>query len=206
MERVEYSKLYQFHFKREITEFVSFIIHELEIDYNARILEIGSNPGWISLELARRMPEVEVISIGQNAELVQLANQNKSDAKISNVNFLIQQPEEFDNFPNRSFDCVISFKDLGNWKFPSPVFNEIARVLKKDGKYAITDFRKDLKTIARATIWYRSRTMPKDFREKWKNNFNQSYSLEQIVKLLMQTKLKDWKIRTTLFDYLIYKV
>ena len=40
MDWVEYNKQYQIHFKREITEFVSFIIHELEIDYKARILDL----------------------------------------------------------------------------------------------------------------------------------------------------------------------
>lgn len=206
MDWLKYSKLYRLHFKREISEFVSFIIHELEIDYNARVLEIGSNPGWICLELARRMPEVEVVSIGKNNELVHLANQNKADAKISNVNFLNWRQGKLDDFPNGYFDCVISFKDLAKWESPSSVFNTIKRVLKKDGKYALIDYRNDLKAIAKAVIWYRSKTMSKEFREHWKNSFDSSYSLQQVVKLLLHTELKDWKIRTTLFDYFIYKV
>lgn len=206
MDWEEYNNWFKQHYQREIKDFVSFIIHELKIDYTARILDIGSGPGWFSLELASRMPETEIISLEQNAELVTIANQNKIDTKITNINFVKHAPDELHTLSNRSLDCVTSFKVLKQWSFPQPVFNEIARVLKKDGKYAVIDYRNDLKMLAKASIWFTSRAMPPDFSSYWKKEISKSFSLEEIVKILLQTKLKDWKIRTTLFDYFIYKV
>jgi ubiquinone/menaquinone biosynthesis C-methylase UbiE len=202
----EYNKWFKWHFQQEIKEFVSFIIHELDIDYNARILEIGSGPGWISFDLAHRMPDTEIIGLEQNAELVTIANQNKIQENITNVNFVNNTIENMKIFSNRSFDSIISFRGLKQWNSPQTIFNEINRILKKDGKYAITDYRRDLKWLAKASIWFTSRTMPGYFRLYWKESIMKSYSLEEIVKILLQTKLKDWKIRTTLFDFLIYKV
>jgi len=206
MDWEKYNKWFKWHFQGEIKDFVNFIIHELDIDYKARILEIGYGPGWISLELARRMPDTEIVGLEQNVELVTIANRNRKQENIENVNFINSTIENLKNFSNRSFDSIISFKELSQWNAPQHVFNEINRILKKDGKYAINDYRKDLKWLAKASIWFTSKTMAGEFRSHWKESIMKSYSLDKIVKLLLQSKLKDWKIRTTLFDFLIYKV
>ena len=205
MDWSEYNKWFRWHFQREFKDFVSFIIHELDIDYNARVLEIDSGTGWVSLELGRRMPDTEIVGLEPNAELVTIANQNKIQEKITNTYFVTNDYENLKTFANQSFDCIISFKGLRQWNSPLQVLNEINRILKKEGTYAITDYRKDLKRLAKASLWFTGKTVPKDFRSYWKEMIVSSYSLEEIVKILLQTKLKDWKIRTTLFDFLIYK-
>jgi len=201
----EYSRRFKSHFQREIQDFVNFIIHEIDVEYNSKILEIGAGPGWVSLELARRMTDVEIVGVEQTAKLVEIANQNKIQENVTNVDFSHSPIENFKKFSNKSFDCIISFKTLKSWNSPQQTLNEIKRLLKSDGKYAIADYRKDLKWLARASIWYTGKTMPKQFRSHWEESFQNSYSVEEVVKILLQTKLKDWKIRTTLFDYLIYK-
>ncbi len=201
----EYSCWFKPHFQREIQDFVSFIIHELDVDYNSKILDIGAGPGWVSLELARRMTDIEIVGVEQNEELVEIANQNKIQENIINIDFIHSTIENFKMFSNRSFDAIISFKTLKSWNSPQQTLNEIKRILKSDGKYAITDYRKDLKWLAKVSIWFTGRTMQKEFRPYWRESIQNSYSLEEIVKILMQTKLKNWKIRTTLFDFLIYK-
>jgi ubiquinone/menaquinone biosynthesis C-methylase UbiE len=202
----EFNKWFRWHFQREIKDFVHFIIHELDVGSKARILEIGSGPGWIGLELAARMPDSEIMGLEPNAELMKIADQNKIHENITNVTFVNETTENLSTFANRSFDCVISFKGLSQWNFPLKVFKEINRILKKDGTYAIIDYRKDLKWLAKASIWFTARTMSQEFHSFWKDSIVKSYSLEEIVKILLQTKLKDWKIRTTLFDFLIYSV
>jgi ubiquinone/menaquinone biosynthesis C-methylase UbiE len=202
----EYNKWFRWHFQREIKDFAHFIIHELDVGYKARILEIGSGPGWVGFELASRIPGSEIVGLEPNAELVKIAEKNKIQEKITNVTFINENIENLSTFANRSFDCVISFKGLSQWNSPIQIFNEIKRVLKKNGTYAIIDYRKDLKWLAKASIWFTGRTLSQEFRSFWKNSIVNSYSLEEIVKILLQTKLKDWKIRTTLFDFLIYLV
>ncbi len=202
----EYNKLTKLHFQREIKDFVSFVIYDLDIDYKARILEIGCGPGWVSLELARRLPEVDIVGLEQSSELVRIAHQNKLQHEILNISFINTVFDNLKIFTNRSFDVIISFKGFHRWSNPQGVLNEIKRILKKQGKYAIIDYRKDLNLLAKASMWFTAKTMSIEFSSHWKTTLMHTYSLEEIVKILMQTKLKDWKIRTTLFDYLIYKI
>jgi len=201
-----YSQWYQQHFEREINDFVSFIIHELDVDYQARILDVGCGPGWVSLKLAQRLPDAEIIGLDSNAELLNHSNQNKQQENIANVNFINSKPENLSIFSSHSFDAVISFKTFHQWHDPYQAMNEFNRILKKNGKYAISDYRRDLKLLAKVSIWFSSKTIPPDFRSHWKMMFLKCYSLEEILKILLKTELKDWKIRTTLFDYMIYKL
>ncbi len=192
-------------FQRERTEFVTFVIHELDLNNSARVLEIGSGPGWVALELARRMSDIQVIGLESRAELVALANKNKFNQKMTNVEFVHHDLGGLDIFANQSFDCIISFRGLKNWAEPAKVINHMNRLLSPSGSFAIADYRSDLKWLARLSIWYAEHTMPKSVRCFWRDAFANCYSLEQIVKILLSTQLRDWKIRTTLFDFLIYK-
>jgi len=201
-----YSQWYQQHFEREINDFVSFIIYDLDVDYQAKILNVGCGPGWISLKLAQRLPDAEIIGLDGNAKLLNHAKYNKQQENIANVNFINAKPENLSIFSSHSFDAVISFKTFHQWDNPHQAINEFNRILKKKGKFAISDYRRDLKLLAKVSIWFNSKTMPTDFRSHWKMMFAKSYSLEEILKILLKTELKDWKIRTTLFDYMIYKL
>jgi len=200
-----YNKLMRHYLQQEIKDFVSFIIHELNVDYHARILELGCGSGWVTLELARRLPEATVIGLDQNPELTKIACQNKQAENLTNVDFVHSVAESFNIFSARPFDVVIAFKVFHQWINPVPVLNEIERILKKNGKFAITDYRKDLKLLARAALWFSARTMPKDFRHDWKKMFDNSHPVNEVLKLFLQSHLKDWKLRTTLLDYLIFK-
>lgn len=192
-------------FQRERAGFITFVIHELNLDNTARVLEIGSGLGWVSLELAQRMSDVNVIGVEPDVHLLELANQNKAVQKIDNVRFVHYDLSSLNIFTDRTFDCIISFRGLKNWRSPSFVLNEVNRLLAPAGSYAFGDYRSDLKWLARLAIWYSERTMPKSVRSFWRDTFANCYSLHQIVKILISTQLTDWKIRTTLFDYLIYK-
>jgi len=201
---MEYSAFFHLHFHRDYSDFITFVINELDLDYEDKILDLGCGAGWVSLELARRMPETKIIAIDNDENLIQVANINKAKEKIENVEFVTASLEKFDQFPKDYFDAVISYKifhELGNHQF---VLNEIKRILTKKGKYAISDYRSDLKRIAKAVIWFNGRTMEENFRDYWKKSFQSGFTLEEIVKVLIKTNLKDWKIDSSLFDFLIY--
>jgi ubiquinone/menaquinone biosynthesis C-methylase UbiE len=200
-----YNKLMRHYLQQEIKDFASFVIHELNVDYQARILEIGCGPGWVSLELARRLPEATVIGVDQNSDLIQAAIQNKQEENISNVDFIQIGSEDLSRFSTNSFDVVISFKVFHQWTKAVHVLDEIGRIVTKSGKYAITDHRNDLTSLARAALWFSARTMPSDFRSHWRQMFENSYSVKQALKLFLGSQLKDWKLRTTMLDFLIFK-
>ncbi len=202
----EYNEFLKQNFQRENKDFVTFLIQDLDLAYQSRILHIGSGAGWLSLELARRMPEVAIVGVEPSHALIKMAARNLSRQNSTNVEYVSADLDHLKMFSDRSFDAIISSNHLHLWKSPEKIFNEMNRVLVKNGKYAIGDYRRDLKIMARIAIGFRSLTMPGTFRTVWRRSIASSYSLKEIVQLLLKTKLKEWKIRTSLFDFLIYRV
>ena len=58
------------------------------IDENESILDVGSNLGYVSLNLARQFPHSIVIGFEPDRELVEAANRSAEKAMISNIKFL----------------------------------------------------------------------------------------------------------------------
>lgn len=200
----EYSVLSKCHFQKEYNDFVTFIIHELNIAYKAQVLDIGCGPGWVSLELARRMPETKIVGLDFENKIIQIANRNKKLEKIDNVEFVFCSQPNLKLFTNQSFDTVISYGVLQFLNNQDKLLKEIKRLLKIKGRYAISTNRSNLTLMAKAAIWINTRTMPADFRTVWKESFRAGYTLIDLVNLLLKAELRDWKIRSSLFDFLIY--
>ena len=73
----EYSLFTKKYFQKEYRDFVGFVIQELDVDYESMILDIGCGPGWVSLELARRLPDAKIIGIDFESNLIQIAQRNR---------------------------------------------------------------------------------------------------------------------------------
>ncbi|MDW7679284.1 MAG: methyltransferase domain-containing protein [bacterium] len=204
MSRQEFSLHSRLHYRRDNHDFVTFLIKDLDVPYSARILEIGCRAGWLSLEIARRLPEAMVVAVDSDGEMIQIAEINRSIEKVENVEFSIQNPNDLTQLESSSFDVVVSSRILHLLNQPIYFFNEVKRILSAQGKYAITDVRRDLTLIAKAAIWFAGRGMAPEFREYWKNDFYSAYSFQEVVKILIGTNLKDWKVQTSLFDFLIH--
>ncbi|OQX84486.1 hypothetical protein B6D60_09275 [candidate division KSB1 bacterium 4484_87] len=201
---LQFNLLAEQHLKREYRDFVTFLIRELDIPDEARILHIGCRTGQLSLELARRMPEINLLAVDEDAEMIRLAQENQRSSGVENVQFQHLTFQQFSNFESDLFDVVISFQLLHFVDDPVFLLNQIWRTVKKEGKFAIEDYRRDLQMLGKIGIWFAATTMNREIRQYWKQQFRTSYSLREVVNLLMRTNLKDWKIRTTLLDYLIY--
>lgn len=201
----KYNREAQQYFQPEISDFVRFIIHELDVDYHARILELGSGAGWIAREIARRLPDATVIGLEQNPDLLELARQNKQAERLTQVDFAHWDADSLHIFSARSFDVIISWRAFHRWQTPVTVLNAIERIIKNQGKFVISDCRNDLKFIARAAIWLGALNMSNNFRHTWEEMFDRSYAVSDALKIFLQSRLKDWKLRTTALDFLIFK-
>jgi len=106
------------------------------------ILEIGPGPGYVGLELLKKLPGATLIGCGISPAMMKIAEKNAAsygvDAKYVQGN-AISMP-----FDDSSFDAVISNGSLHEWEDPKRVFNEIYRGLRQGGRYCITDLRRDV--------------------------------------------------------------
>jgi ubiquinone/menaquinone biosynthesis C-methylase UbiE len=96
------------------------------------ILDLGSGTGYLSIEIARRSPSLQVYGIDLSRQMVKIARRHAKG--IDNVRFVFGNAAKLP-FKDNSIDLVVSTGASHHWKTPRLVFDECYRVL-KTGKEA----------------------------------------------------------------------
>jgi ubiquinone/menaquinone biosynthesis C-methylase UbiE len=106
---------------------------------NGEVLDVGTGPGVLLVEIARRRPDLRLVGVDLSADMVAAAERNLSEfgarasARVGDVTDL--------PFPDRSFDLIVSSLSLHHWDDPIAAVPELARVLRPGGRLCIYDFR-----------------------------------------------------------------
>lgn len=103
------------------------------------VVDLGSGGGIDVLLAARKVgPTGKAIGIDMTSEMIDLARKNAKRSKLSNAEFY-QATIDHLPLPDASVDCVISNCVINLAQDKAAVFREIARVLKSNGRLAISD-------------------------------------------------------------------
>ena len=103
------------------------------------ILDLGTGPGYLPIEIIKRSPSIKVVGIDLSHRLIHMARANASKAGLSDkLDFEVGNAAGL-RFEDASFDMVISTGMLHSLRDPEKVFNEIYRVLKKGREAWIYD-------------------------------------------------------------------
>ena len=112
----------------------------------ADLLDVGSGPGTITLDLARRLRPGRVVGVDASPDVVAQATALAADAEAANVSFEVGDAYGLD-FPDASFDIVHAHQVLQHLARPVHALREWRRVLKPGGILAVRD------VVYRATVW-----------------------------------------------------
>jgi ubiquinone/menaquinone biosynthesis C-methylase UbiE len=96
------------------------------------ILDLGSGPGYLAIEIAKRSPGLQVYGIDLSKRMVKIARRHAKG--VDNARFVFGNAAKLP-FKDNSIDLVISTGASHHWKTPRMVFDECYRVL-KTGKEA----------------------------------------------------------------------
>lgn len=108
-----------------------------------KILDIGTGPGYVPFEIAKRSPKLEIIGIDLSSGMIRIADKNAKDLGFSSrVKFQLANAASLP-FEEGYFDFAISTLSLHHWSSPKECINEIYRVLKKNGQAYIYDLQRD---------------------------------------------------------------
>jgi len=108
------------------------------LPFSGKILEIGTGKGYGTLALAKR--GFSFISIDISEEEQEIAKLNMQYFGLEKqVVFKIEDAQHL-NFPNQSFDMIFSINVLHHLEKPFAVLDEIVRLLRPNGKVALSDF------------------------------------------------------------------
>jgi ubiquinone/menaquinone biosynthesis C-methylase UbiE len=91
------------------------------------ILDLGSGTGYLSIEIAKRSPNLQVYGIDLSRQMVKIARHLAKG--VDNARFVFGNAAKLP-FKDNSIDLVISTGASHHWKTPRMVFDECYRVLK----------------------------------------------------------------------------
>lgn len=178
-------------FYREVAEDVTEKIH------SGNILDIGTGPGYLLIEIAKRAPETRLTGIDVSAEMVEIARQNALKSHVADrINFEWGDSESL-RFKNSSFDMILSSGSFNSWKKPVESLNECNRTLKHGGEAWIIDFRKDLSAEQMRSLDEKMDEIRFHPFAKLSTKFyikTCAYTKNEIVEIVRKTKFKDYKI------------
>jgi len=100
------------------------------------LLDIGTGPARLLLELHQQSPGMRLVGIDSSAAMVTQAKQNVAEAGLSEFIEVKEGSANHIPFPDQSFDIVVSTVSMHHWKQPEACLNEIYRVL-KDNSFAL---------------------------------------------------------------------
>jgi ubiquinone/menaquinone biosynthesis C-methylase UbiE len=104
----------------------------------AAVLDVGTGPGVLLVELAARRPDLQLTGVDLSADMIAAATRNlepfreRASAGVGDVTSL--------PFPDSSFDLIVSSLSLHHWDHPEAAVPELARVLRPGGRVYIYDF------------------------------------------------------------------
>jgi SAM-dependent methyltransferase len=110
---------------------------------DARILEIGSGPGHLSIRLARDHG-LEVIGLDLDPMMVARAEANAAGIAAGPQPMFVVGDVADLPFDAGSFDLVVSTFSMHHWSDPKSGLSEVARVLRPNGRALVWDLKAGL--------------------------------------------------------------
>jgi len=167
----------------DLAERVAAVISE------GTFLEVGSGPAFVSIEVARRIPRVQIIGLDISETMLGIGIRNVAEAGLTGQITLRPGDAAKMPFDDAEFDFVVSSGSLHHWSKPMEVFDEIYRVLKLYQPALVYDVRKDTpkEKVDEFSRHIKSRFM------RWglRHSVGESYTQQGIEELLSRTRFKE---------------
>lgn len=144
------------------------------------VLDVGTGTGSVAIGFAEGIPGVEVVGLDLSDVVLELARGNARESEVPESISFEEGDAEGMPFEDDTFDLVISSDTLHLLKHPIEAFNEIHRVLKPQGRFLISDFRRSWLGILSVHI-------------------RASYTSGEVRDLLSRSKLQNWRVKDYFF-------
>ncbi len=135
------------------------LLEEINLPEKAKVLDVGSGPGFFTLEIAKKFPTVSVVGLDYSSRQVKLATSRANRENITNSSFIVGNAMNLP-FKKDYFDLVISIASIKHWPNGEKGLVEIKRVLKKRGVALIAEVDSSSSDkeihdyVKKITTWY----------------------------------------------------
>ncbi len=163
-----------------------------------RILDLGTGPGYLPIEIAKRVRDYQIDGIDPLLKLIKIARVNAIRAGVrERVHFEVGDANKL-RFKENSYDMIVSTGAFHELKNPIKVLNECYRVLKPGGEVFIHDPARVSAGLEREKwmdslnflekITYRFFTLFRKFKPP------RTYSQKEAEEMISATKFKEYHI------------
>lgn len=118
------------------------LIKNLNLSKQSKVLEIGSGPGYFSIDVSKKIPMGKLIPFDIQKEMLLKCLKKVAKAEIKNV-FPVRGNGAILPFKEYSFDVVFMVTVLGEITDPESCIKSINRILQKGGILSITEMKGD---------------------------------------------------------------
>ena len=149
-----------------------------------RILDVGTGSGIVALEIAKTLPNTEVIGLDLSEPLLDIA---RADAKAAGLtkNLIFKKGDAQEMpFEDNSFDTVVSLNTIHIVDSPVKMLNEVERILKPDGLAVLANIKRS---------WF-GYIMP---------ILKTTYTVSEMEELLKRSKLRNYRIEEHFLAFII---
>jgi ubiquinone/menaquinone biosynthesis C-methylase UbiE len=129
------SRLFYAPFARQIVRLLP------SVEGGSVIVDLGTGPGQLSIELCKLVPQATLIGIDPSAEMLEVARRNAHRAGVSNFETRLGRAEQL---PMRSGSAgvVVSQSSFHEWDDRRKGLSEILRVLEHGGHLFVKDYNR----------------------------------------------------------------
>ena len=149
---------------------------DMGIPVGGRVLDMGTGPGYVAIEVAKllRARACQVVGMDLSQPMLELASENAARAGLNGVMTWREGDVKAMPFDEGEFDLIVSNDSLHHWDDPLLVFDEIARVLKDDGRCIVRDSKRLQGQWPWLFVQTISLSIPSDFCVHWWNSIKSS--------------------------------
>jgi ubiquinone/menaquinone biosynthesis C-methylase UbiE len=105
------------------------------------VLDVGTGPGTLVREIARRQPRLQVYGIDLSQDMIGLARAHAKRERLEErVHFAVGNVAHLP-YPDNSFDLIVSTISMHHWFELEQPLRDLHRVLRPGGRLWIYDFR-----------------------------------------------------------------
>jgi precorrin-6B methylase 2 len=125
---------------RELQEQPQLIVDLLNLEANDVVADIGAGTGYMTVRLAEKVPEGEVLAVDIQPEMLDLLDERLENEGITTVT-TIQGDEAKPHLAPESIDLALMVDAYHEFEYPHEMMQNLREALKPGGRVVLAEYR-----------------------------------------------------------------